>query len=160
LRLYLAYIQAYPEEIHRFMFRMEVMKIRTLVRIGGEYHGLRNDILYCAESLIVRSRTLIHSFIHSFIHQWLHSPLVGPGLPFSFLIVFTQTVGLLGPVISPSQGRYLHTGQHKHRLNAHIDIHALSGCQEGVKNTVFPYSPSTPPINMEIDDIQCTCAIG
>jgi hypothetical protein len=38
---------------------------------------------------------------------------------FSFLI-YTQSVGLLGRGISPSQGRYLHTEQHK-------DIHALSG---------------------------------
>jgi hypothetical protein len=38
-----------------------------------------------------------------------------------------QTVGLLGRGISPSQGRYLHAGQHKHRINTHIDIHALSG---------------------------------
>jgi hypothetical protein len=30
-------------------------------------------------------------------------------------------------VISPSQGRYLHIGKHKHRINAHTDIHALSG---------------------------------
>jgi hypothetical protein len=30
-------------------------------------------------------------------------------------------------VISPSKGRYLHTGQHKHGINAHTDIHALSG---------------------------------
>jgi hypothetical protein len=31
-------------------------------------------------------------------------------------------------VISLSQGRYLHTGQHKHRINTHnTDIHALSG---------------------------------
>jgi hypothetical protein len=46
----------------------------------------------------------------------------------SFLILFTQTVGLLGRVISPSQGLYLHTGQHKHRISAHnTDIHALSG---------------------------------
>jgi hypothetical protein len=29
--------------------------------------------------------------------------------------------------ISPSQSRYLHTGQHKHRINAHTNIHALSG---------------------------------
>jgi hypothetical protein len=29
-----------------------------------------------------------------------------------------QSVGLLGRGISPSQGRYLHTGQHKHRINA------------------------------------------
>jgi hypothetical protein len=29
--------------------------------------------------------------------------------------------------ISPSQGRYLHSGQHKYRINAHTNIHALSG---------------------------------
>jgi hypothetical protein len=38
-----------------------------------------------------------------------------------------QSVGLLGRVISPSQGRYLHTGLHKSRKNAHTDIHALNG---------------------------------
>jgi hypothetical protein len=58
-----------------------------------------------------------------FIHQRLYSPLLGPGLSlslsFSFVIFFTQKVGLLGRVISPSQGRYLHTGQHKRRINAH-----------------------------------------
>jgi hypothetical protein len=37
---------------------------------------------------------------------------------------FSQTVGLLGRVINPSQGRYLHT-EHKHRINAHTDIHAF-----------------------------------
>jgi hypothetical protein len=43
---------------------------------------------------------------------------------FNFLI-YTQSVGLLGPGISLLQGRYLHTEQHKHRKNA--DIHAASG---------------------------------
>jgi hypothetical protein len=33
---------------------------------------------------------------------------------FSFLVT-TQSVGLLGRGISPSQGRYLHTQQHKHK---------------------------------------------
>jgi hypothetical protein len=66
--------------------------------------------------------------VQSFIHQWLYSPLLGPGL-FCFVLFSTQTVGLLGRVISPSQGRYVHTGQHKHRINAHADIHALSGIQ-------------------------------
>jgi hypothetical protein len=32
---------------------------------------------------------------------------------------FSQTVGLLGWVISSSKGRYLHTGQHKHIINAY-----------------------------------------
>jgi hypothetical protein len=44
-----------------------------------------------------------------FSHQWLYSPSLGPGLFFSFVIFFTQTVGLLGRVISPSQGLYLNT---------------------------------------------------
>jgi hypothetical protein len=48
------------------------------------------------------------SFIQSFIHQWLYSALLGPGLFFSFVIFFTQPVGLLQRMISPSQGCYLH----------------------------------------------------
>jgi hypothetical protein len=60
-----------------------------------------------------------------FIHQCLYSPLLGHGLFFSFVIFFTQSVRLLGRVISPSQGRYLHTGQQKQRISAHTDIHAI-----------------------------------
>jgi hypothetical protein len=52
--------------------------------------------------------------------------LLGPGLFFSSIFFFRHPVGLLGRVISPSQGRYLNTGQHKHRINAHTDILALS----------------------------------
>jgi hypothetical protein len=48
-----------------------------------------------------------------FIPQWLYSPLLGPGLFFSFVIILTQSVGRLGRGISPSKGRYLHTGQDK-----------------------------------------------
>jgi hypothetical protein len=36
---------------------------------------------------------------------------------FSFLI-YTKPLGLLGLGIRKSQGRYLHIGQHKHRINA------------------------------------------
>jgi hypothetical protein len=54
-------------------------------------------------------------------------PFVGPWPLFQFRNLFTQSVKPLGRGISPSQGRYLHTGQHKHRINAHkTDIHALS----------------------------------
>jgi hypothetical protein len=48
--------------------------------------------------------------------------LVDLGRFFSFLI-YTQSVGLLGRGISPSQGRYLHT---EHNTN-NTDIHASSG---------------------------------
>jgi hypothetical protein len=44
--------------------------------------------------------------------------LVDRGRFFSFLI-YTQSVGVLGQGISPSQGGYLRTEQHKHRKNAH-----------------------------------------
>jgi hypothetical protein len=53
--------------------------------------------------------------------------LASLSLFFSFVMFFTQTVGFLRRVISPSQGRYLLLGQDKHRINAHTDIHALSG---------------------------------
>jgi hypothetical protein len=46
---------------------------------------------------------------------------VGPWLLFQFL----DPIHSRG--ISPSQGLYLHKRQHKHRINAHTDIHALSG---------------------------------
>jgi hypothetical protein len=41
---------------------------------------------------------------------------------FQFLNPFTQSVWLLGWGISPSQGRYLHTGQHKHRIHTMTSI--------------------------------------
>jgi hypothetical protein len=41
---------------------------------------------------------------------------------------FSQTVGLLGRVISPSQGRYLNTGQQAQNERMHTpNIHALCG---------------------------------
>jgi hypothetical protein len=66
----------------------------------------------------------IHTYIHT--HQWLYSPFVGPWPLLQFRNLFTQTVGLFGRVISPSQGLCLYTGQHKHRINALTNIHASS----------------------------------
>jgi hypothetical protein len=64
--------------------------------------------------------SVLPSFVYSFIHnQLLYTPLLHLGLLFIFVIFFTKTVGLLGRGINPSQGRCLHTEQHKHRLNAH-----------------------------------------
>jgi hypothetical protein len=60
---------------------------------------------------------------------------------FSFLI-YTQKVRLLGLGISPSQGRYLHTEQHKHRLNVNRypclewDSNPRSQCSSGRPATV------------------------
>jgi hypothetical protein len=51
---------------------------------------------------------------------------VGPWPLLQFRNFFTETVRLLGRRINPWQGHYLHTGQQKHRINAHTDTHALS----------------------------------
>jgi hypothetical protein len=77
--------------------------------------------LKCRVSKLIDLQMIL--FIHSFVHQWIYSPLLGPGLFFSFVIFFTQTVGFLGRGISPSQGHYLHIGQHKHRINAHTQTY-------------------------------------
>jgi hypothetical protein len=52
---------------------------------------------------------------------------VGPWPLLQFRNLYTQTVGPLGRVISLSRGLCLHIEQHKHRVNAQIDIRDLSG---------------------------------
>jgi hypothetical protein len=87
---------------------------------------LRNrhfDEIFCSDLMLVRMFLYI-SFIHSSMALQL---LVGPWPLLQLPIFFTQTIGLLGRVISPSQGRYLPRGQHKYRINAHTDVYALSG---------------------------------
>jgi hypothetical protein len=59
---------------------------------------------------------------------WMYNPLLGSAAAFSFSWSYKQSVGLLWRGINPSKGLYIHTEQHKHRINAHnTDIHALSG---------------------------------
>jgi hypothetical protein len=64
---------------------------------------------------------------------WLYSPLGPCPLIFSFMIIL-QTVGLLGRVISSSQGLCLNTGQHKHRINAYT--HQTSVLWVGFEPTI------------------------
>jgi hypothetical protein len=94
------------------------------MKFGTEFHHAQIVIFWIvtpcsfAQCIHFWGRIVI-SLEHSFIHQSLYSPLLGPGLFFSFVIFFTQTVGLLGQVISPSQGRYLHIGQYNKRTYRH-----------------------------------------
>jgi hypothetical protein len=71
----------------------------------------------CLEGLMLR-------FIHS---SMALQPFLGTSYLLQFHNLFTQTIGLFGRGISPSQGLCLHAGQHKHRINAYTDFHALSG---------------------------------
>jgi hypothetical protein len=95
--------------------------------------------------------------MEGFFFQWLYSPSLGPGLIFQFLNIFTQTVELLVRVISPSQGLYLYTGQHKHRkTHKHINIHASVGFEptipasERAKTVNVSDRSATVPADMEV----------
>jgi hypothetical protein len=59
---------------------------------------------------------LMLRFIHS---SMALQPFVGPWPLPQFRNLFTLTVGLLGRVINPSQGRHLHTAQHKQNKHTH-----------------------------------------
>jgi hypothetical protein len=73
------------------------------------------------EEKLVLGRIL--SFIYWFLFHFFFSLALQPpwalASAFSVSLSFLQTVGLLGPVISPSQCLYLNTGQHKHRINTY-----------------------------------------
>jgi hypothetical protein len=63
----------------------------------------------------IRSRsTTVH--IHSSVAL---QPFFGLCPHFQFRNLHTQSVGIIGRGISPSQGLYLHIGQHKHRINTY-----------------------------------------
>jgi hypothetical protein len=78
--------------------------------------------IMCAFSSLPCVSHVRHILDFIFFH-WLYSPR-GPDIFFSFMIIL-QTVGLLGRVISSSQGLYLHTGQHKHRINTYTKLPCL-----------------------------------
>jgi hypothetical protein len=81
---------------------------KQLLRLQGETNAYMHIYSY------------IHKYISHTFFQWPLQPLFGPGPFLSSVIIFTQTVG-------PSQGRYLDTGQYKHRINAYTNIHAFNG---------------------------------
>jgi hypothetical protein len=92
----------------------ETLHFRTFTLIKGTY-----------DAQITPAR--VKSWFESILYRpkWQHSTFFSMALPAhsgprsltQFRNHFTQTVGLLGRVTSPSQGRYLNTGQHKHRIN-------------------------------------------
>jgi hypothetical protein len=69
---------------------------KTNNNIWGNYYYINHSTSWCTWSIG---------------HPWNFA------FHFSFLNL-RQSVGLLGLGISPTQGRYLHTEQHKHRINA------------------------------------------
>jgi hypothetical protein len=81
------------------------------------FNGGENEAVNKRNFREVRSSMLMCSKIFFTMALLAHS---GPRPLIQFNNNFSQTVGLLGWVISPAQGRYLNTGEHKHRINAYI----------------------------------------
>jgi hypothetical protein len=78
----------------------------------------------CNDTVYFRSN---YYYYYYYYYYYCSTALCWALAAFSVSWSYTQSVGLLGHGICPSQGRYLHTEQHKHRINAHnTDIHALS----------------------------------
>jgi hypothetical protein len=74
-------------------------------------------IIYNYKLLFIIFEFLFHLCIHIHFFSMSLPAHSGPRLLIQFRNHFSQTVGLLGRVISPSQGRYLNIGQHKYRIN-------------------------------------------
>jgi hypothetical protein len=104
----------------------------------------KNSVMIAVFSAEIRTRHLpniktLQFFLHwlysppSTLFHWLYSPPWALASAFSFMIIL-QTVGLLGRVISLSQGLYLNTGQHKHRINTYT--HQTSMPWVGFETTI------------------------
>jgi hypothetical protein len=99
-----------------------MLRVPLLVRNGlGVICGPKNlnDEVAAFLSAILRTWNFVKFYIDCFSFYLALPPHSGPRPLTQFRDHFSQTVGLLGRVISPSPGRYLNTGQHKHRTNAY-----------------------------------------
>jgi hypothetical protein len=97
--------------------------IHALSEIRTHDHSVRAG----EDSSYLRLRGHCDRFVRQYFFSIALSAHSGPRPLIQFRNRFSQTVGLLGRVMSPSQGRYLNTGQHKQKKRTHaLNIHALS----------------------------------
>jgi hypothetical protein len=95
--------------IHLYIYcHLIIGSVRTLMKL----YNTELNAFFFFFTCVPRNQCISLSF-----SLWLYSHL-DLGHFFSFLI-YPQLVGLLGRGISLLQGCYLHTEQHKHRINAH-----------------------------------------
>jgi hypothetical protein len=96
----------------------QILKYLTAHETWYERYSILFIYLSICLSLYLSIYLSTYLSIYIYIYLWLYRLFVEPWPLFQFLNLFTQTVCLLGRVISSSQGHYLNTGQHKHRINA------------------------------------------
>jgi hypothetical protein len=97
----------------RLMNCVALYEVWSEMQINRCEHHKPHFHLHCREADLANWMERGPSFFH-----WLYSPR-GPWPLLSVSWSFLQMVGLFGRVISSSQGLYLNTGQHKHRINTH-----------------------------------------
>jgi hypothetical protein len=93
----------------------------SVSRLSRENVGNSTSHNRMGSSRPVTGIALPYLSLSSFIHSLMilkHYLWPWPLLQFRNYFL-TQSVGLLERVICPSQGRCIHTGQYKHRINAH-----------------------------------------
>jgi hypothetical protein len=91
---------------------------------NAEEYFMCNKTVYILHVLIITVNIIIcvstqPSLFAVDLFSMAHPAHLGPWPLIDFRNHFSQTVGLLGRVISSSQGLYLNTGQHKHGINAY-----------------------------------------
>jgi hypothetical protein len=104
----------------------------TLEDVGHDCHvtGLRcrsapNHIHYHVIEWLYTGFAWVIGFIIKLFFSLALQPPWALASAFSFMIIL-QTVGLLGRVISSSQGLYLNIAQHKHRINTYTHQTSMS----------------------------------
>jgi hypothetical protein len=95
-----------------------------------------NGVIYCFQFPTITTIEVVRiSVVRATFFFTLALPVhSGPRPLIQFRNHFSQTVGLLGRGISPSQGHYLNIGQHRHRINAYT--HQTSIPRMGFEPTI------------------------
>jgi hypothetical protein len=91
------------------------------------------------------------------LYARLYSPCGPCPLFFVSLLVYTQSIGLLRREISPSQGRYLHAGQHKHNPRTQTSMHRL-GFEPTIP--VFEQGKTVHALDSAATVIDWLCCLG
>jgi hypothetical protein len=111
--------------------------VKTSVKIAGNSAKPRTEHL-------LNTSIYLSICLSMYLYIYDSTALYWALAAFSISWSFTQSVGLLGRGICPSLGRYLHTEQHKHRINAYKypclkwDSNPRSQCFSGRREFMRP----------------------
>jgi hypothetical protein len=112
-----AFVFSMPVQVFQYLCVLG-FSYRSKLRFQSEKHQHTSSVPACEGLITLLFLVLSGSRIRPSLSIYGSTALADLGRFFNSLI-YTQSVELLGRGISPPQGRYLLTEQHKHRINAH-----------------------------------------